>query len=78
MGTHDAEAPHGMYLACIIVVVHKMNVVKDNLAHNPLSAPYIIYFRDLYGYPSVHGAVFSNRKSDGPVRCGFRKSEILR
>ena len=34
--------------------------------------------RDLYGYPSVHGAVFSNRKSYGPVRCGFKKSEILR
>ena len=26
--------------------------------------------RVLYGYPSVHGAVFSNRKSYGPVRCG--------
>ena len=38
----------------------------------------LIIFRVLYGYPSVHGAVFFNRKSYGPVRCGFKKSEILR
>ena len=29
--------------------------------------------RDLYGYPSVHGAFFSNRKSYGLVRCGLEK-----
>ena len=29
-------------------------------------------------YPSVHGADFFNRKSYGPVRCGFKKAEILR
>ena len=34
--------------------------------------------RVLYGYPSVHGAVFLNRNSYGPVRCGFKKAEILR
>ena len=33
--------------------------------------------RVLYGYPSVHGAVFRNRKSYGPVQCGIKKSEIL-
>ena len=37
-----------------------------------------LYCRVLYGYPSVHGAVFRTRKSYGPVRCGFTKSEILR
>ena len=37
-----------------------------------------VFRRDLYGYPSEHGAIFSNRKSYGPVRCGFFKSEILR
>ena len=39
-----------------------------------------IYTRVVYGnrYPSVHGAVFRNRKSYGPVRCGFKKAEILR
>ena len=31
-----------------------------------------------YGYPSVHGAVFWNRRYYGPVRCGFKKEEILR
>ena len=36
------------------------------------------FSRVVYGYPSVHGAVFSNLKSYGPVRCGFEKSEILR
>ena len=30
------------------------------------------FSRDLYGYPSVHGAVFLHRKSYGPVRCGFQ------
>ena len=35
-------------------------------------------FRVLYGYPSVHGAFFFNRKSYGPVRCGFKKAAILR
>ena len=34
--------------------------------------------RDLYGYPSVHGASFSNRKSYGPVPCGLKLSETLR
>ena len=34
--------------------------------------------RVVYGYPSVHGAVFWNRKSYGPVRCGFKKAAILR
>ena len=34
--------------------------------------------RDVHGYPSVHGAVFSNKTSYGPVRSGFEKSEILR
>ena len=32
----------------------------------------------LYGYPSVHGAVFRSRESYGPVRCSFRKLEIIR
>ena len=35
-------------------------------------------FRVFYGYPSVHGAVFSNPKSYGPVRCGFENKTILR
>ena len=30
------------------------------------------------GYSSVHGAALFNRKSYGPVRCGFKKAEILR
>ena len=34
--------------------------------------------RVVYGYPSVHGAVLESRKSYGPVRCGFKKLEILR
>ena len=34
--------------------------------------------RVVYGYPFVHGAFFLNRKSYGPVRCGFKKSEISR
>ena len=34
--------------------------------------------RVVYGYPSVHGAFFFDRKSYGPVRCGFEKAEILR
>ena len=34
--------------------------------------------RVVYGYPSVHGAVFRNRKSYGSLRCGFKKAEILR
>ena len=39
----------------------------------------VVYIsRVLYGYPSVHGAFFSNRKSYGPNRCGFRNAEILR
>ena len=29
-------------------------------------------------YLSVHGAFFLNRKSYGPVRCDFKKAEILR
>ena len=39
---------------------------------------HLTFIRVLYGYPSVHGAVFWNRKSYGPVRCGFKKAEILR
>ena len=38
----------------------------------------LICFRVLDGYPSVHGAVFTNQKSYGPVRCGFTNAEILR
>ena len=38
----------------------------------------IIFCRVLKGYPSVHGAVFRNRKAYGPVLCGFKKAEILR
>ena len=34
--------------------------------------------RVVYGYPFVHGAFFLNRKSYGPVRCGFKKAGILR
>ena len=34
--------------------------------------------RGVHGYPSVHGAFFLNRRSYGPVRCGFKKAEILR
>ena len=34
--------------------------------------------RVIYGYPSVHSAGFSSRKSYGPVRCGFEKVDILR
>ena len=34
--------------------------------------------RFLYGYPSVRGAFYRNRKSYGPFRCGFETSEILR
>ena len=36
------------------------------------------FCRVLYGDPSVHGALFSNRKSYGQVRCGWNKSEVLR
>ena len=38
----------------------------------------VVYIRVVYGYPSVHGAVFWNRKSYGSVRCGFKNAEILR
>ena len=37
-----------------------------------------VAFRVLYGYPSVHGAFFSNPKPYGPVGCAFKKAEILR
>ena len=32
--------------------------------------------RGVHGYPSVHGAFFFNRRSYGPVRCGFKKVGI--
>ena len=35
------------------------------------------FSRVFHGYPSVHGAVFWNRKSSGPVRCGFKKAKML-
>ena len=53
-------------------------VVNNTLFRGYSCSGNVLFPRDLYGYPSVHGAVSSNRKSYGPVRCGFQKSKILR
>ena len=43
----------------------------------PVQRRNLLCCRVVYGYPSLHGAVVSNRKSYGPVRCDFKKAEIL-
>ena len=64
----------------VILLTKVVWAIGSGVSLSNITAPAIdaVWSRVLYGCPSVHGAVILNRKSYGPVRCGFKKAEILR